>query len=115
MKTRWLALLSLILLAGLASAQRDNPASGKSRPSHLPVNPDLAKDSSPEQLLRDRLAGVKSQQEDERFARSIGKLAKTLLKDEQFRKSLAGIKPGDIERLQKQLGKDFNPQRLEAL
>jgi hypothetical protein len=103
MKTRWLALLLLVVLAGLLPAQTPG-FPDRERPSHKPVNTRLADDRSPEDLLDKRLAGFRLKEKQDEFG-NIQELARKLLDNREFLESLRkSLKPEDIERLKKQYG-----------
>lgn len=101
MDTRWPGLpILLALTASVASAQPD-------RPSHRPLDNDLAAESSPEKLLSERLRKPRAEKgvvEQARFDDDLRKLAKRLMEDRELRESLLkSVDRNDVERLKRTL------------
>jgi hypothetical protein len=106
MKIRWLALLLLVVLAGLSPAD----VIVIQRPSHKPIDNGIGDDRNPQARLRARLQASLREEEQKQFASGIEELARKFLNDPKLRKSLLekvnkDFKPEDLERLKKQFEK----------
>jgi hypothetical protein len=88
----------------------DDPPAGAERPSHKPVGTGLETNLRPEEAAIKRLMGVRKtkQEQDEKEGEAlqgqIQELAKKLLKDEKFLKSIQGLSPEDARKLLGKVG-----------
>ncbi len=103
-----LGLPAVVLVCLGATGAVAQPPPGE-RPSHRPLRNDFTDLTSPEDSLAARLSGVRQRgkgAEQEELPPELVALAKSLLKDEAFRKKLQEQKfsPEEIARLRKMLG-----------